>query len=351
MSVTAVWNAIIAGDVAALQKCIRSGTPNTNIGQRLDNHRWNILQHAVITRKLDCVKLVVDHFAPDPTVPCYEGLTPLARACEQSVPLEIVQYLLLLNKRIINTGNNEQITPLHYAVSKNRLDIVKLLVANGANPNAMDYANETPLDTAAYDTGNIAILIYLLFVAKAKWGSVPNRLIIFGGRATYPVKKKIACFKILFNHEYPKHAYRQRYYVNDVLAVALMSNGSSSLIPYFIETELKWEKRVDVRSLYSRLMNRFQLLALSVFSHCGPVASESRPKCTIIYNNHQKVVDCIVTMTGKGVDEIVSHILKEETKQALYFDKQLLLLDLPRELLLYLRLCDEDSFRWAASFI
>ncbi|XP_050077551.1 uncharacterized protein LOC126564523 [Anopheles maculipalpis] len=280
MKANEVWNAVTKGDMEKLRQLTDAKPPRPDFGKRLDNHHWNILHHAVVSRNLDCVKLVVDHFQPETGVQCYEGLTPLARACEQSVSAEIVGYLLRLDRGVVNTGDTESITPLHYAVSNDRLDLVELLIAHGADVNLIDYADETALHTAAFDTGNIEILIYLLFIAKAKWQFMPeaddfNGIDIFSARGPCSARNKVACFKILYNYEHPDHMYRQRYQVNDILKPALLSYRSqSSLIPYFIETELKWEKQARVRSLYERLIPDYELLAMVVLCECGPVTAE-----------------------------------------------------------------------------
>ncbi|XP_053665936.1 uncharacterized protein LOC128715079 [Anopheles marshallii] len=280
MKANEVWNAVMQGDMEKLRHLTHAKAPRPDFGKRFDNHHWNILHHAVVSRNLDCVKLVVDHFHPETNVRCYEGLTPLARACEQSVSGEIVSYLLHLDRSVVNMGDTESITPLHYAVSNDRLDLVELLIAHGADVNMIDYADETALHTAAFDTGNIEIVIYLLFIAKAKWQFLPesgdfNGIDIFSARGPCSARNKVACFKILYNYEHPDHMYRQRYYVNDILKSALLSYRSqSSLIPYFIETELKWEKQTRVRSLYERLIPDYELLAMLVLCECGPVTNE-----------------------------------------------------------------------------
>uniref|UniRef100_A0A182NX41 ANK_REP_REGION domain-containing protein n=1 Tax=Anopheles dirus TaxID=7168 RepID=A0A182NX41_9DIPT len=279
MHAAEVWHAIIRGEVPKLRRLLTVKSPGPYFGQRLDNHHWNILHHAVASRSLECVRLVMEHFRPSTASQCYEGLTPLARACALAVPGEIVGYLLQLDHTVVNTGNNEKITPLHYAVSKNRLDLVELLIASGADVNLADYSDETALHTAAFDIGNVALLINLLFIAKARWPFVKcdegfTGLELFGARASYDVRDKIACFKILYNYEHPCHMYRQRYDVNAILRMALLSHRSTSLIPYFIETELKCERRDNVRSLYERLLPTYELLAMVVLSECGSVSTE-----------------------------------------------------------------------------
>jgi ankyrin repeat protein len=46
-------------------------------------------------------------------------------------------------------AGNDLYTPLHWAARKGNLDVVKLLLENGANPNAVDNSKNTPLHKAA----------------------------------------------------------------------------------------------------------------------------------------------------------------------------------------------------------
>ncbi|KAF7311992.1 26s proteasome non-atpase regulatory subunit 10 [Mycena indigotica] len=57
--------------------------------------------------------------------------------------------------------NGKGITPLHYAASKSRIDIGKLLISRGADINAKDNANQVPLHRAA-TTGSAAFINLLL---------------------------------------------------------------------------------------------------------------------------------------------------------------------------------------------
>jgi ankyrin repeat protein len=62
--------------------------------------------------------------------------------------LELVK-LLLENGANPNAVNESNDTPLHKAVENGYLDLVKLLLENGANPNAVGESNNTPLHKAA----------------------------------------------------------------------------------------------------------------------------------------------------------------------------------------------------------
>ncbi|KAF8589899.1 ankyrin [Ramaria rubella] len=57
--------------------------------------------------------------------------------------------------------NDKGLTPLHYAASKSRVSIGKMLISHGADINAKDRANQHPLHRAA-TTGSIGFVSLLL---------------------------------------------------------------------------------------------------------------------------------------------------------------------------------------------
>ncbi|KAF9558830.1 ankyrin [Agrocybe pediades] len=57
--------------------------------------------------------------------------------------------------------NDKGLTPLHYAASKSRIDIGRLLISRGADFNARDKANQLPLHRAA-TTGSVGFIRLLI---------------------------------------------------------------------------------------------------------------------------------------------------------------------------------------------
>ena len=95
--------------------------------------------------------------------------------------VEDVRYFIEEKKVAVTQYSNGR-TALHLAAWKNpRLDVLNLLIAQGANVNALNHANQTPLHLAAAGNPNPDILKYLIIQgadihAKADDGSTPLHL-------------------------------------------------------------------------------------------------------------------------------------------------------------------------------
>uniref|UniRef100_A0A182Q214 Uncharacterized protein n=1 Tax=Anopheles farauti TaxID=69004 RepID=A0A182Q214_9DIPT len=279
-----ILSAVKAGDFEALMQATNNREPTRSFGEQIDGNGWNILHHASMSKSLEVVKFVAEHFNPPVFAQDYEGLTPLALACEQTAPVEIICYLMDLEKQLGDgKTDSECVSPLYYAVLQNRLDLVQALTARGETvDDTLFFTPGTALYMVAIVTGNAQILKCLLDTSNPNaecpilsYEDGMSGMELFALRANYRLGDKIECFKILFNREHPsaKEA-GGRYDVNDILQIALMSYHSTSLIPYFVETELRWEKRVPIRTLYRKLIENFEILALTVLCECGPVSTE-----------------------------------------------------------------------------
>lgn len=91
------------------------------------------------------------------------------RVLGQSMKQAILDGRLDIVERLVRQGesvdavdvNDHNSTPLHYAVCKDRLDIVNFLISKRANINAVDQSLNTPLHYAAY-RGNFEMVKYLM---------------------------------------------------------------------------------------------------------------------------------------------------------------------------------------------
>jgi ankyrin repeat protein len=90
-----------------------------------------------------------------------DGFTPLGLACYFG-QFEVARYLVLKGADVnLPSNNGFHVFPIHSAAAGNYTDIVRMLVANGANVNVKQQAGATPLHSAAQN-GNLELLILLL---------------------------------------------------------------------------------------------------------------------------------------------------------------------------------------------
>lgn len=101
---------------------------------------------AVGMNNIDAARLLLAQGA-DPNVRDNTGYSPL-RWCAEHGYLEMARLLLLCGatKMIDDWGGDSAMTALGLAVRSLRVDMVKLLLAYGANPQARDVDDMTPLD-------------------------------------------------------------------------------------------------------------------------------------------------------------------------------------------------------------
>ncbi len=78
---------------------------------------------------------------------------------------QITHQPSLLSARM--SRNQRRRTPLHHAAAKNRPNMVRLLLALGADPNGTDATGATPLTTAAQDNAEASIVAMLLEAGAA----------------------------------------------------------------------------------------------------------------------------------------------------------------------------------------
>uniref|UniRef100_A0A182VA41 ANK_REP_REGION domain-containing protein n=1 Tax=Anopheles merus TaxID=30066 RepID=A0A182VA41_ANOME len=270
-----IWAAVVTGDIETLRKLINAGTWKAKIRKQADSKRWTILHHAVMSRNLEMVQLVTEGIKPDVDAETEDGMTPLQLACYQQAPVKLITYLMQHTKQYNSPS------PLEYAVNQNRVDLAKAVILHEAKHKSR-YVKRSlaALYSVTTATGNVEMLqcfldgpsnVGYLFIHKKK--DDLTGMDRFAEVASYSFDKKVACFKALFNVAHPiaNPTAPRRYNVNDILKLALHSFLSTSLIPYFIETERIWEHRVQIHSLYKRLLPEYELLALLVLCECAPV--------------------------------------------------------------------------------
>uniref|UniRef100_A0A182UCL9 ANK_REP_REGION domain-containing protein n=1 Tax=Anopheles melas TaxID=34690 RepID=A0A182UCL9_9DIPT len=274
MDHTAIWSAVKAGDIDTLRDLILPGERVVSIRKQVDENGWTLLHHAAMSQNLELVKLVTEFFHPDPNVENNDGMTALALACQEQCPVGIIIFLM----ESINAFDGP--SPLEYAVLQNRVDLAKAVIAYETKRKA--FSSASLLYIVTIRTGDLEMLQCLLDAPESAGKAFVTEknddltgLEDFAQNASYEVGKKVACFKLLFNLLHPiANEASRRYNVNEILTMALFSFVPVSLIPHFIETEQKWEKRAPIRSLYERLSHGFDLLALTVLCECGPVTVE-----------------------------------------------------------------------------
>ncbi|KAJ6650100.1 Ankyrin repeat and SOCS box protein 3 [Pseudolycoriella hygida] len=152
-----------------------------------DNHNWNCLHHAVKSGSVDCVKFLLKFKELDTFAETFEGETgnnrrflKLYRYVENNsiylalhiacvvpnISYEIVSLLIEANADLVNFVNNEEVDLLQCAAARGRLDIVKLLINNGAQVNYQDLDGDTALHIAALEL-HLEIIRYLLVETDA----------------------------------------------------------------------------------------------------------------------------------------------------------------------------------------
>ena len=105
------------------------------------------LHYAVMYKKIDIVKYLLDNAKANPKATDKNGFIPLHIACEMN-NLEIVTYLIEKSPRSVDIPNFEGMTPLHIASQFSNVNIVKYLIIKNANKEIKDKAGKTPYDVA-----------------------------------------------------------------------------------------------------------------------------------------------------------------------------------------------------------
>lgn len=131
-----------------------SGQPQT-VSLLIENHAdvdavaengWTALMIASVKGYVNVAGLLLRHGA-DPNQGDVYAWTPLMRAAYEN-RLEIVELLAKRDNTRVNQRGENGVTALHLAVLQGNVNTVKLLLAQGADPEIKDNSDRTPLDFA-----------------------------------------------------------------------------------------------------------------------------------------------------------------------------------------------------------
>lgn len=144
-----------------------------------------------------------------------------------NVQIEIIELLLAKNPMLVMVKNNEEVPPLHEAVKNRRLDIVKLLITNGANVNNFDLDLENALHLAASNS-DYFVIEYLLseteIDSRAKNRDEMNPLCLLLVRSRNEDQDLVArCFYLMLEHSYDKNPLTNTYAISDVFQCAFLA--------------------------------------------------------------------------------------------------------------------------------
>jgi hypothetical protein len=148
-----------------LESMNREITSNPSVINRMINEGETLLMAACAEKNKTAVRMLLA-LGADPNIKCpsHKGETPIYKTCTLSSPnnLAIAKMLIDNGARLDMKTDNEKYSPLHQACFCGRSAIATLLIENGANCNAMNQYNETPLHIAlryAHVTKDIALLM------------------------------------------------------------------------------------------------------------------------------------------------------------------------------------------------
>jgi len=139
---TLLHRAVIqGGDTLVAEQLINNGA-KVNMG---DNHERTALFHAVSRGDMAAIKLLIERQADV----CLQDADKqnVLHVVAKGGREEALEYLLEHSAHAaLNVEDKDGMTPLHYAVNNDMREIVRILLAAGADANARNYLNRKPSD-------------------------------------------------------------------------------------------------------------------------------------------------------------------------------------------------------------
>lgn len=138
----AFFQAALEGDINTVESALNSGV---DVNAK-DEDMHNALMLAAYNGHVHIIKLLLDKGASIDEV---DGLNRTALMFAATGPFApAVEMLIKAGANVNITDNHESWTPVMMAASEGQLEVVKILVANGADLSMVDTDGESPLDFA-----------------------------------------------------------------------------------------------------------------------------------------------------------------------------------------------------------
>lgn len=134
-----IIEAVINNNLCFIKKCIDNKI-NIDISNDRDD---SILILAIMNEYIDMIKLIINYISDINDNYNYDFMSPLHLACDIG-NIEIVQ-LLLENGADTDILDNDFMTPLHYASNRNHFKTIKLLIKHKAKINVFDVHDRLPI--------------------------------------------------------------------------------------------------------------------------------------------------------------------------------------------------------------
>jgi uncharacterized protein len=124
-----------------------------------EKNGWSVLHQAVYDNDLTVIEKSIKEDSTLVDQQSNAGITPLHIAVKLR-RMDIVK-MLLAKGADIDVQDNNGLTPLHYAIGQNQEELSKYLITMGADMDIQNSEGITPLHQAAF-RGNVALIQFML---------------------------------------------------------------------------------------------------------------------------------------------------------------------------------------------